>query len=79
MRTSRRQFLARSAQLGVLLGAGIPLLNACGGDSGGSGEQSTEPIADGLQPEKGPLRIINYADYVNPEVIANFLSKYTVN
>jgi len=78
MRTSRRQFLARSAQLGVLLGAGIPLLNACGSDSGGSGDQSTEPIADGLQPEKGPLRIINYADYVNPEVIADFEAKYGV-
>jgi spermidine/putrescine transport system substrate-binding protein len=78
MRTSRRQFLARSAQIGVLLGAGIPLLNACGGDSGGSGDQSTEPIADGLQPEKGPLRIINYADYVNPDVIADFEAKYGV-
>ena len=78
MRTSRRQFLARSAQLGVLLGAGIPLLNACGGDSGSSGDQSTEPIADGLQPEKGPLRIINYADYVNPDVIADFEAKYGV-
>jgi spermidine/putrescine transport system substrate-binding protein len=78
MRTSRRQFLARSAQVGVLLGAGIPLLNACGGDSGGSSDQSTEPIADGLQPETGPLRIINYADYVNPEVIADFEAKYGV-
>ena len=78
MRTSRRQFLARSAQLGVLLGAGIPLLNACGSDSGSGGDQSTEPIADGLQPEKGPLRIINYADYVNPEVIADFEAKYGV-
>jgi spermidine/putrescine transport system substrate-binding protein len=62
----------------VLLGAGIPLLNACGGDSGGSSDQSTEPIADGLQPETGPLRIINYADYVNPEVIADFEAKYGV-
>jgi spermidine/putrescine transport system substrate-binding protein len=62
----------------VLLGAGIPLLNACGSDSGSGGDQSTEPIADGLQPEKGPLRIINYADYVNPEVIADFEAKYGV-
>jgi spermidine/putrescine transport system substrate-binding protein len=53
-------------------------LNACGGDSGGSSDQSTEPIADGLQPETGPLRIINYADYVNPEVIADFEAKYGV-
>jgi len=78
MRTSRRQFLARSAQLGVLLGAGIPLLNACGSDDAASGSQRTEPIADGLEPEKGPLRIINYADYVNPDVVADFENKYGV-
>ena len=35
-------------------------------------------IADGLEPEKGPLRIINYADYVNLEVIADFEAKYGV-
>lgn len=78
MRTSRRQFLARSAQLGVLLGAGVPLLNACGGDSGSSKGKKTDPIADGLEPEKGPLRIINYADYVNPDVIADFEKEYGV-
>ena len=32
MAQSRRQFLARSAQLGVLLGASVPLLQACGGE-----------------------------------------------
>ena len=78
MRTSRRQFLARSAQLGVLLGAGVPLLNACGGDSGSSKGKKTDPIADGLEPETGPLRIINYADYVNPDVIADFEKEYGV-
>jgi len=62
----------------VLLGAGIPLLNACGSDDAASGSQRTEPIADGLEPEKGPLRIINYADYVNPEVVADFENKYGV-
>jgi spermidine/putrescine transport system substrate-binding protein len=78
MRTSRRQFLARSAQLGVLLGAGVPLLNACGGDSGSSGSKETDPIADGLEPEPGPLRIVNYADYVSPDVIADFERTYGV-
>ncbi len=78
MTSSRRQFLASSARLGVLLGAGVPLLNACGGDGGSSRKKQTEPIADGLPPEKGPLRIINYADYVNPEVVANFEAKYGV-
>jgi spermidine/putrescine transport system substrate-binding protein len=78
MRTSRRQFLARSAQFGVLLGAGVPLLNSCGDDTSSSSGTKTEPIADGLSPEKGPLRIINYADYVNPDVIADFEAKYGV-
>jgi spermidine/putrescine transport system substrate-binding protein len=77
MTTSRRDFLARSARLGVLLGAGIPLLQACGGSSSGKGKV-TKTIADGLSPEKGPLRIINYADYVNPDVIADFEKEYGV-
>ena len=77
MNTSRRQFLARSAQLGVLLGAGIPLLGACGGSSTAT-RQKRDPIADGLKPEAGPLRILNYADYINPEVIADFEAKYGV-
>ncbi|MGB8858870.1 MAG: spermidine/putrescine ABC transporter substrate-binding protein [Ilumatobacteraceae bacterium] len=76
MRSSRRDFLARSAQLGVLLGAGVPLLNACGGDD--KRAKVSKSIADGLPPEKGPLRIINYADYVNLEVIADFEAKYGV-
>jgi spermidine/putrescine transport system substrate-binding protein len=78
MRTSRRQFLARSARLGVLLGAGVPILNACGGDSGSSGSKQTDPIADGLEPERGPLRIVNYADYVSPDVIADFEREFGV-
>jgi spermidine/putrescine transport system substrate-binding protein len=77
MRSSRRDFLARSAQLGVLLGAGVPLLQSCGSDSA-SGGKVTKTIADGLEPEKGPLRIVNYADYVNPEVISDFEAKYGV-
>ncbi|MFM8312609.1 MAG: hypothetical protein ACKOAZ_12000, partial [Ilumatobacteraceae bacterium] len=44
---TRRQLLARSAGLGVLLGGGVPLLQACGG---GSESASGEPIADGLEP-----------------------------
>lgn len=77
MRSSRRDFLARSAQMGVLLGAGVPLLQACGG---GDDERTkvSKGIADGLQPEAGPLRLVNYADYVNLEVIADFESKYGV-
>ncbi len=77
MSASRRDFLARSTQLGVLLGAGVPLLQACGGDDTTT-SSGKEPIADGLSPEKGPLRIINYADYVNLEVIADFEAEYGV-
>jgi spermidine/putrescine transport system substrate-binding protein len=43
-----------------------------------SGREVTEAIADGLSPESGPLRIVNYADYVNPEVVADFEAKYGV-
>ncbi len=77
MSQSRRDFLARSVQLGVLVGAGAPLLLACGG-SDDKRSQVSATIADGLQPETGPLRIINYADYVNLEVIADFEAKYGV-
>ena len=76
MRQSRRDFLARSAQLGVLLGAGVPLLQACGDDE--QRTKATKGIADGLPPEKGPLRLVNYADYVNLDVIADFESMYGV-
>jgi spermidine/putrescine transport system substrate-binding protein len=66
--------------MGVLLGAGIPLLQGCGGDDdeGGGGSEKQEPIADGLPNEKGPLRIFNYPDYVNPDVVAGFEEKYGV-
>ncbi|HAP76486.1 MAG TPA: hypothetical protein DCR14_10420 [Acidimicrobiaceae bacterium] len=79
---SRREFLTRSARVGLALGAAVPLLQACGddGDSEGSGggSQVRDSIADGLEPEAGPLRIINYADYVNPEVVAAFEAQYGV-
>jgi spermidine/putrescine transport system substrate-binding protein len=76
MRSSRRQFLSQSAQLGALLGIGIPLLGACGAST--SKAVKKDPIADGLKPEKGPLKIISYADYVNPDVVAAFEAKYGV-
>ncbi len=78
MTSSRRDFLARSVQLGVLLGAGVPLLQACGGSDATSSGKRTDPIADGLEPEAGPLRVFNYDSYVSPDVIKAFEDKYGV-
>jgi spermidine/putrescine transport system substrate-binding protein len=38
-----------------------------------------QPIADGLQPEKGPLRVYNYAAYLGPQVEKSFEAKYGVD
>ncbi len=61
------------------------LLSACGTSATSSGElvigtptnptklpANGEAIADGLAEEKGTLEILNWADYTNPEVIADF-------
>ena len=67
-------------------------LAACGGGSEQSGTSlpigtpdspirlpvGREPIADGLAPESGTLRIYNYADYINPDVLAAFEETYGV-
>jgi spermidine/putrescine transport system substrate-binding protein len=78
MTTSRRDFLARSVQLGALLGVGVPLLHAWGSGGGSSVKPVTKAIADGLKPEAGPLRIFNYDAYVNPDVVKAFEDKYGV-
>jgi spermidine/putrescine transport system substrate-binding protein len=75
--TSRRQFLANAAQLGLLLGAGGSVGAACGGGTERTSDK-LEPIKDGLAPEKGPLRIYNYADYVSADTIAGFEERYGV-
>ncbi len=75
MVTTRRQFIGQTAGFGVLLGAGLPLLQACGGDDD---DASSDPIGDGLDPESGPLRLFNYADYVNPDTVASFEEEYGV-
>jgi len=38
-----------------------------------------QPIGDGLQPEKGPLLLYNYADYIGPAVVKAFEEKYGVD
>lgn len=37
-----------------------------------------KPIADGLAPEKGTLKLYSYADYVSPDAIKSFEDKYGV-
>jgi spermidine/putrescine transport system substrate-binding protein len=37
-----------------------------------------KPITSGLQPEKGPLQIYNWIDYINQDVIKSFEKKYNV-
>jgi spermidine/putrescine transport system substrate-binding protein len=61
-----------------LLGAGVPLLQACGGSDSSSTGKKTDPIADGLSPEAGPLRVFNYDSYVSPDVVKAFEDKYGV-
>ena len=43
-----------------------------------SSSAKRRPINDGLKPEAGPLRIYNYDDYVNPDVVSAFEGKYGV-
>ncbi len=78
MGTTRRQFIGQSAGFGLLLGAGVPLLGACGGDDDDGDGAVSDAIKDGLEPEAGPLRIFNYADYVNPDTVARFEEQYGV-
>jgi spermidine/putrescine transport system substrate-binding protein len=77
-RFTRRQVIGGSTRLGFALAVGLPLLQACGDDSGSSGGKKTKGIKDGLKPEAGPLRIVNYDSYVSPDIVASFESKYGV-
>jgi spermidine/putrescine transport system substrate-binding protein len=82
---TRRDFLQRSTAAGISLTAFSSWLAACGGgETGGDVEivigtptsPATQPLFDdvpaiesGLAPEAGPLRIYNWADYINPDVL----------
>ena len=37
-----------------------------------------EPIASGKSPERGPLQVFNWADYINPQVLKDFEKAYRV-
>ncbi len=89
---SRREFVERSAGLALLAGLGGSVLGACGSSgSGGSSDtvplarfdnpvtlpdNGIDPVASGKDPEGGTLRVLNYADYINPESQAAFESEF---
>ena len=77
IRSTRRELLVGSTRLGLAMACGVPLLQSCG-DSASTGAKQSTAIDGGLSPEAGPLRIFNYSDYVNPEVVAAFEAKYGV-
>ncbi|MEP7046726.1 MAG: spermidine/putrescine ABC transporter substrate-binding protein [Ilumatobacteraceae bacterium] len=77
-RFSRRQAIGGSARLGLALAVGLPLLQACGSAGSSSGGKKTSGIKDGLKPEAGPLRILDYDAYVSPDVVSAFEAKYGV-
>jgi spermidine/putrescine transport system substrate-binding protein len=90
----RRGFLRRTAAGAAAL-SGAGLLAACGGgsDSGTSGLKLASPenpatlplfddnqaIESGLEPEKGPLRIFNWDQYIWPKVLKDFAEEYNVD
>lgn len=82
---SRREFIRLSTGMAVMLPGVASLLAACGADDAGGVEVAigtpsdpvTQPligeaIPSGLEPEAGPLRIYNWADYLSPDIIPRF-------
>ena len=89
----RRALLRGAAALGLGVPAMAALLQACGDSPSARSELETaspehpvrwpisednQAIADGLSPEKGPLLLYNYADYIAPAVVKAFEEKYDV-
>ena len=80
----RRQFILRGLALGFSLSSLTSFLAACGGGNDAAGEvligtpanPVTQALFDdnimiesGLAPESGPLRVYNWADYINPDTL----------
>jgi spermidine/putrescine transport system substrate-binding protein len=90
----RRTFLRRSAAGAAAL-SGAGLLAACGGGSENrsAGLQLASPqnpatlplfddnpaIDSGLEPEKGPLKVYNWDQYIWPKVLKDFAEEYNVD
>ncbi len=82
---TRREFLWRASALGLSLPTMSAILAACGGgDDEVAAEviigspsspvtqtlfDDNQAIASGLSPETGPLKIYNWADYINPDTV----------
>ena len=88
---SRRRFLGGSAMAAGGLVLGPSILAACGSDGGSStalklarpDKPVTLPtvgdaVAAGKAHEGGTLQILNYVDYLNPDVVARFEETYGV-
>jgi spermidine/putrescine transport system substrate-binding protein len=93
-RYGRREFLGRSAAGMLALSSLGPLLAACGGGSNGDAGDlvlarpdnpvtwkiydDNPPIASGLEPEGGTLRIYNWNGYLWPRIKKDFAKQYGV-
>ncbi|MGQ0848498.1 MAG: ABC transporter substrate-binding protein [Actinomycetota bacterium] len=82
---SRREFIWRSAALGVSLPTLSAILAACGDGAGDTATEivigtpsnpATQPLFDdvlsiesGLPQEEGPLQIYNWNDYISPDLV----------
>jgi spermidine/putrescine transport system substrate-binding protein len=82
---TRRDFLQRAAVLGIVVPAMPSILAACADREGGGAAELAvgtpanpvqQPLFDdnpaiesGLEAEDGPLKLYNWEDYINPEII----------
>ncbi len=90
-RMSRREFVQQSTGLALLVGLGGSALAACGSTSSSSTpsiplarldkpvtlpDNGVAPVKSGLKPESGTLKVLNYADYINPDTVKAFESAF---
>lgn len=82
---TRRDFISRAGALGIAVPLMPSLLAACADREQDAGAdlaigtpanpvqqplfEDNQAIASGLEPEAGPLRVYNWADYINPETL----------
>lgn len=90
----RRDFLRRTAASAAAL-SGAGLLAACGQESSGTSTgiklaspanpetlplfDDNPPIESGLEPEKGPLKVYNWDQYIWTKVLKDFAKEYKVD